>query len=352
MTFTHSNTMHDSLFLKTLSGELTKQIPFWFMRQAGRYLPEYREIRSNFSSFLEFCYTPDQATEVTIQPLRRYDMSAAILFSDILVIPDALGQKVAFQKGEGPVLKAIKEAEDIESLDQSNVLNHLSPVFEAVRGIREQLADDKALIGFAGAPWTVACYMIEGKGSKEFAETRQFAYSHRELFQKLIDILVESTSAYLIKQIESGANAIQLFDSWSGLIPEDEFSQWVIAPNRAIVERIRAVHPEVPIIGFARGAGAKLPAFVKETGVNAVGIDTAMSIEWVKDQLGGKVVVQGNLDPLLLASDKDKAVERTQYILETWRDVPFVFNLGHGIVPHTPPEHVQVVSEAIKAFKR
>jgi len=341
-----------SLFVKSLQGHLSERIPFWFMRQAGRYLPEYREIRSQFPSFLDFCYHPKSATEVTLQPIRRFDMDAAILFSDILVIPDALGQTVWFEQGEGPKLEPIQNDKDIAALDVKKIDSHLEPVFEAVASIRSQLPKNKALIGFAGSPWTVACYMIEGSGSKDFQATRQFAYRTRTSFSHLIDLLVEATSRYLLQQIKAGADCVQLFDSWAGVLPETEFAAWVIEPTRRIVENIRKQNPEVPIIGFARGAGPNLLLYAEKTKVSAVGIDTAMPLEWTRKTLGNERVLQGNLDPLLLASDLEGAKEETLRILDTWKSGPFIFNLGHGIVPHTPVEHVQAISELIRNYRR
>ena len=343
--------MTELLFIQALKGEKTKTIPFWFMRQAGRYLPEYRQVRSGFSNFLEFCYTPKAACEVTLQPIRRFDMDAAILFCDILVIPDALGQDVAFQKGEGPVLKPIESSSDITKLKLDKVMDHLSPVMESVDLIRSSLDDSKALIGFAGSPWTVACYMVEGKGSKEFALTRQFAYEHREAFSQLMDLLVEATSQYLKAQIKAGANAVQLFDSWSGLIPEQEFEAWVINPTKRIVDAIKQDYPDIPVIGFAKSAGANLIRYKNETGVDALGIDTAVPLVWAKENLAGKTL-QGNLDPLALFAPKETVIEATNHILESWKEIPFVFNLGHGFLPQTPIENVESVCETIKGFSR
>ncbi len=344
--------MSDTVFLKTLNKELTSHIPFWFMRQAGRYLPEYQKIRQRFPSFLEFCYSPKEACKVTLQPIRRFDMDAAILFSDILVIPDALGQKVSFVKGEGPQLDALKHPKQIEILDVDKVEAHLEPVFETVSLIRSSLDNKKSLIGFAGAPWTVACYMLEGKGSKEFAEARAFAYLYPDAFQQLLDRLVEATSRYLVKQVDAGADALQLFDSWAGLVPEHLFSQAVIQPTKAIVQHVKSVHPKVSVIGFAKGAGIRLTEYAKKTGVDAVAIDAQTPRDWAIENLGGVYCLQGNIDNVLLGCDKQKVIEDTQALLEKWKDIPFIANLGHGILPHTPIENVEAVSDVIRNYRR
>jgi uroporphyrinogen decarboxylase len=339
--------MNEPLILKTLKGEKTEQIPFWFMRQAGRYLPEYREMRKDYSNFLDFCYTPDAATEVTLQPLRRFDMDAAILFSDILVIPDGLGQEVKFVKGEGPKLGSL----NIPQLSQSKLIPHLQPVFTAIKHIRSALTDDKALIGFSGAPWTLACYMIEGQGSREFQMARQYAASEPEAFAQLMDLLCESIIEYGCAQIEAGIDVFQLFDSWAGVVPAAQFDAFVIKPTKCIVAGIKAKYPNTPIIGFAKGAGANLAAYAAQTGVDALGIDQQMPLLKAKE-MRANCVLQGNLDNVTLASSKQASLAATKQILEQWSDIPFIFNLGHGFLPHTPIEHVEAVVETIKGFKR
>ncbi len=335
-------------FLAALKGEAIQPPPIWLMRQAGRYLPEYREVRNNVGSFLELCYTPELAIEVTLQPLRRYDFDAAILFSDILVVPDGLGQKVAFKQGEGPQLEAVRGAADLDRLSGARVVEHLAPVYEAVKGIKAALPATTALIGFAGAPWTVATYMVEGAGSKDYAATKAMAYGDPALFQRLIDLVVDATVAHLDAQIRAGAEAVQIFDSWAGVLPEDAFRQWVITPNRAIVSRLKAEHPQVPVIGFPRGAGVLYEAFVEETGVDAVSLDTTMPLAWAAERLQSKVTVQGNLDPQLLVvggAAQDAAVDRIKAALGAG---PFIFNLGHGIPLTTPPEHVARLVERVR----
>lgn len=295
---------NNKLFIKTLRGEKNDRVPFWFMRQAGRYLPEYMALRKEAGSFLDLCYNPDFATEVTLQPIRRFNVDAAILFSDILVIPHALGQDLAFKVGEGPVLTPVNNLEKLDALSNKSLHDHLNPVYQAVSNLSKALPEHVALIGFAGAPWTVATYMVNGRGSKDQAETRLMAYQDRETFTKLIDLLVSSTSEYLIRQVDHGAEALQIFDSWSGTLPADEFIKWCVEPVQKIVENIRAVHPDVPIIGFPKGAGAKIKNFVKKTKVNAVSIDTSTSTTWVQNVMQPLCTVQGNLDPLLLVSGR------------------------------------------------
>ncbi|OIR00762.1 uroporphyrinogen decarboxylase [mine drainage metagenome] len=338
-------------FLRALAGETVTPPPFWLMRQAGRYLPEYREVRAGCRGFLDLCYSPDKATEVTLQPLRRYGFSAAILFSDILVVPDALGQAVAFKEGEGPKLPPIRDGKALAKLSLEGFASHLAPVFETVSRLSKAIPAETALIGFAGAPWTVATYMVEGSGSKDFIETKKLAYGQPDVFKALIDLLVQATGDYLITQIDHGAEAIQLFDSWAGVLPEDEFEKWVIAPTQRLVERLKRERPGIPVIGFPRGAGALLLPYVEKTGVDAVSLDTGVPLEWAAKMLQPKVTVQGNLDPILLITGgeaMDRAIDR---ILSTLGRGPFIFNLGHGILPSTPPEHVARLAERVKAWR-
>ncbi|MCF8473490.1 MAG: uroporphyrinogen decarboxylase [Emcibacter sp.] len=343
---------NNKLFIQALKSEITPNIPFWYMRQAGRYLPEYREKRKTAGSFLDLCYSPDFAVEVTLQPLRRYHMDAAILFSDILVVPQAMGQHLEFKEGEGPLLTPVNTAEKIETLNLNNFHHHLTPVYETVRKLHQEIPKTTALIGFAGAPWTVATYMVGGKGSADQALTRLFAYQEKKAFQKLIDLLVKATSEYLIEQIKNGAEVIQLFDTWAGNLPDDEFQKWAIEPVQKIIQNIRKFYPEIPIIGFPRGAGCRYPDYIRITGVTAVSIDTTMPLDWVRDHIQPLCPVQGNLDPLLLVSGGQQLENRVVEILDHLSGGPFIFNLGHGIVPQTPPENVAQVSEIIKQYKR
>jgi len=341
--------MTDSLFLQAFKKEPLRRTPYWFMRQAGRFLPEYRDVRSKFNSFLNFCYTPQAVKTVTLQPLKRFGCDAAILFSDIMVIPDALGMRVTFEEGEGPRLDPIKSANDMINLKQERVLSYLAPVFEGVELIRKELDSDKALIGFSGAPWTLACYMIEGKTSRDFNKTREFSFAQREEFIGLIDLLTNCVSEYLKAQIAAGVNCVQLFDSWAGLVPACEFEQFVVEPTRKIVKEIKNRYPEIPVIGFAKGVGTNLISYAQKTGLSAVGIDATTPMGWAKDN-AGSALLQGNLDPILLASDKQRAIKETRSILETMRGTPFIFNLGHGVIPQTPIENVEAVAKTIRSF--
>lgn len=328
-------------FLQALKGETLSPPPIWLMRQAGRYLPEYMATRAQSKNFLHFCYSPDLAVEVTLQPLRRYNFDAAILFADILVIPDALGQKVEFVSGKGPQLEPIKNEAQLEAVIRSDGFHeHLKPIYETVRRLSSEIPKTTALIGFAGAPWTVATYMVEGKGSKDYAEVRSIAYQDPAFFQRLIDILVDRTASYLIEQAHNGAEALQVFDSWAGVLSEPQFIKWAIEPMAEIVKRVKAVHPTVPIIGFPRGAGPMYERYVKETGVDAVGLDHSLPLEWARDHLQPHVTVQGNMDNLLVVAGGEAMEVEAKRILEILGGGPFIFNLGHGIVPQTPPEHV------------
>ncbi len=333
--------------LATVRGERQPRPPLWIMRQAGRYLPEYRAIRETVGTFLDLCYNPDLASEVTLQPLRRFELDAAILFSDILVIPDALGQTVRFEQGEGPRLEPIT-IEGLGRLRPETVLEHLAPVFETVRRVKSQLAPDKTLIGFCGSPWTVATYMIAGRGSPDQAAARIFALTQPEAFARLLDILVEASAAYLIAQFEAGADVVQLFESWALNIDEHQFQTYVIAPNRRIVAKVRATIPDAPIIGFPRGAAAMIPAYVEQTGVNAVGLDYMTPLAVADSILPGPLAVQGNLDPLRLLAGGARMEARIEEIIAAFANRPHIFNLGHGIVPETPIAHVERLVEIVK----
>lgn len=341
----------NKLFLRALNGESLTRPPFWLMRQAGRYLPEYRKVRSQSKNFLEFCYTPDLAVEVTLQPLRRYDFDAAILFSDILVIPDALGQKVEFREGEGPVLEPVKNADDLDRLSVGGVHDHLAPVYETVGRLSKEIPEETALIGFAGAPWTVATYMVEGHGSKDYPKARTWAYREPESFGKLINLLVEATSAYLIKQIDHGAEVVQLFDTWAGVLSQSQFRRWVIEPTAEIVKRLNQAHPEIPVMGFPRGAGVQYRDFIAETGVSGVSLDNGMPVKWAAENLQPLCTVQGNLDNMALIAGGEMMESEIRAILEGFSKGPHIFNLGHGILPETPPENVGRLADIIKGWK-
>jgi uroporphyrinogen decarboxylase len=333
--------------LATVLGERQSRPPLWIMRQAGRYLPEYRAIREKVGTFLDLCYNPELASEVTLQPLRRFELDAAILFSDILVIPDALGQTVRFEQGEGPRLEPITQ-EGLGRLRPDNVIQHLAPVFETIRRVKAQLVPDKTLIGFCGSPWTVATYMIAGRGSPDQAAARTFALTQPAAFAALLDILVDASAAYLIAQFEAGADVVQLFESWALNLDEHQFQSYVIAPNRRIVEKVRAAIPDAPIIGFPRGAAALIPAYVEQTGVNAVGLDYMTPLAFADSTLPRPLAVQGNLDPLRLLAGGTQMEARIEEIIKTFANRPHIFNLGHGIVPETPIAHVERLVEIVK----
>lgn len=319
------------------------------MRQAGRYLPEYREIRKTVGSFLDLCYTPDLAAEVTIQPIRRFHPDAAILFSDILVIPDTIGQSVKFSEGIGPQLEPVRSVKDFAGFSSEKTNVHLAPVFETVRQVKAQLPDDVALIGFAGAPWTVATYMIEGGISRDFAHTKTWAREDPEGFDQLLSLLIAATSDYLIGQIEAGADALQLFDTWASAVPADQFDRCVIAPTRQIIANVRAAKPDTKFIGFPRGIGPAVAQYAAKTGVNAVGIDSGMSPAYAAETLQPDYTVQGNLDPMALLVGGDAMLDSAARIIAALGKGPFIFNLGHGVVPQTPPEHVEALAKFIRA---
>jgi len=340
------------LLLETVKGNPGERVPFWFMRQAGRYLPEYREVRAGQPSFMDFCYNPAAATEVTLQPIRRYGMDGAILFADILVVPDGLGQKVWFEQGFGPKLEPVKDETAFAELSLTGFHEKVGNIYETVRRLRKELPDDVTMIGFAGAPWTVATYMIAGEGSKDHAAARQLGYGNPVLFGKILDMLVEATTEYLCAQIEAGADVVQIFDSWSAALPEPMFKAWVIEPTRAIVEKVRARHAEVPIIGFPRLSGVMIERYVVETGVTAVSLDTGVPLGWAADTLQDKVCLQGNMDPHLVVAGGRSMVDEAIRILEALKGGAHIFNLGHGFVPETPPENVALLADTIKNFRR
>ncbi|MEC9369133.1 MAG: uroporphyrinogen decarboxylase [Pseudomonadota bacterium] len=334
--------------VRTLHGKTCSPPPIWLMRQAGRYLPEYREVRARAGSFLDLCYSPAMAAEVTLQPIRRYGFDAAILFSDILVVPDALGQKVEFREGEGPVLEPVREGKALAALRPERALDRLGPVFEAVNRIRGALDESTALIGFCGAPWTVATYMVGGRGSSDQAEARLWAYRDPQEFSRLISLLVDVSAAYLARQVNAGAQVLQIFDSWAGSLPDGEFERWCLKPVAAMIARLREIHPRIPVIAFPRGAGARYAGYAKATGADGVGCDTTLTPAWIRDNVQHDAAVQGNLDPLLLVAGGTAMERRIGEILAALSEGPFVFNLGHGIVPQTPPEHVARLVELVR----
>jgi uroporphyrinogen decarboxylase len=340
-------TQADKPLLAVLKGERRDPVPIWLMRQAGRYLPEYRKLREEKGSFLELVYDANAAADVTLQPLERFpELDAAILFSDILIVPFAIGQNLSFIAGEGPRLTPTLMNSALEDLKPFPA--RLDPIYETVRKVRERLGADKALIGFAGAPWTVASYMVAGQGSRDQAEARRMAYLDAPQFAAIIERIEEVTFDYLSAQIEAGVEAIQLFDSWAGSLAPAEFERWVITPTERLVERLKANHPGVPVIGFPKGAGGKLGAYASQSGVDAIGLDETVDPSWADSELPKGMSVQGNLDPLALLAGGEALSSATGDILEALGDRPHIFNLGHGILQDTPIAHVEELVALVK----
>lgn len=344
--------------LATLLGEATWPPPVWLMRQAGRFLPEFRALREK-AGFLTRCMTPDMAVDITLQPIRRFGMDGAILFSDILILPWAMGQSLDFVAGRGPVLEPVRSLADMERLDPGRVAQAVQPVMETLKRLRAIVDGPEpigpaqpgqvTLIGFAGAPFTVACYMVEGHGSREFEETRRLAYTDPEFFNRLIDLLTTSTADMLCAQIEAGAEAVMLFDSWSGLLPPSQFRQHVIEPARRITEIINTRHPGVPVIGFPRLAGIMAVEYGQRTGVNALALDTGADMKTLAEKLPATLVLQGNLDPIRVLAGGEGMRQEARAIRDAMKGRPHVFNLGHGVIPTTPPEHVGDLIKTIRA---
>jgi len=337
------------LLLDTLRGKQGDRRPIWLMRQAGRYLPEYRALRAEKGGFLELVHDSEAAAEVTLQPIRRFGFDGAILFSDILVVPHALGQDLAFLEGEGPHLSPPLIDQALGSLAAAP--ERLDPIYRTVRRVREQLGPETTLLGFAGSPWTVATYMIAGEGSRDQQASRSLAYCDPAALQAIVDAIVACSIEYLSRQIEAGAEAVQLFDSWAGSLAPREFERWVIAPNAAIVAALHERHPSVPVIGFPKGAGGKLPAYAAETGVDAIGLDETIDPLWAARVLPAGLPVQGNLDPLLLLAGSDALETAACGILEAFAGRPHVFNLGHGIDKETPIAHVERLLAVVRGWR-
>lgn len=348
--------MRDSFVIKpliqVLEGRRASIPPIWLMRQAGRYLPEYRKIRAKAEKFLDLCLNPTLAAEITLQPIRRFDFDAAILFSDILVVPYALGQTVSFEEGVGPRLDALDDPSALHRLRSEIDHALLAPVYETIARVKAELPSTTAFLGFCGAPWTVATYMIAGGGSANQIEARLFAYQYPDAFEKLIETLIEASAGYLVRQFEAGADAVQIFDTWAGVLPPDEFRKWCIEPTARIAQGLRQQRAGAKIIGFPRGAGTELPGYLSAVPVNAVGLDWTIDLGFARDQIQSRRPVQGNLDPLALLAGGAPLDQAVDSILQAFSDGPFIFNLGHGVLPETPVEHVARLVERVRGVAR
>jgi len=336
-----ANTAVKKTLLDVLHGNRQSVPPIWMMRQAGRYLPEYRAVREKAGGFLDLCFSPELAAEVTLQPIKRFGFDAAILFSDILVIPHALGCKVSFVAGEGPRLDPLSDPKLVGSMKRDVDHAVLEPVYETIRRVKQALPPAVTFLGFCGAPWTVATYMIAGEGTADQAPARLFAYRHPEAFAQMIDNLVEASAAYLVRQLRAGVDAVQIFDTWAGILPPEQFARWSIAPTARIVAAVRTEIPDARIIGFPRGAGSSLERYVSELPLNAVGLDWMIDRKFARERIQRRVAVQGNLDPLVLIAGGDALDAGVDAVLEAFSDGPFIFNLGHGITPETPIANVE-----------
>jgi len=335
--------------LSVLDGKTVSPPPVWLMRQAGRYLPEYRAVRANSGGFLDLCYTPDLAVEVTLQPIRRYGFDAAILFSDILVIPDAMKRNVRFLEGEGPHLDPIDE-HGIATLTAPDVATHLAPVFETLSRLRAELPEETTLLGFCGAPWTIATYMIAGHGTPDQAPARLFAYKHPAAFERLLSLIAEASADYLIRQLDAGADAVQIFDSWAGVLGDDEFQRFAVEPVRRMIDAVRAARPGAKLIAFAKGAGANLKSYRQGTHANAIGLDWTVPLDFAAE-LQKDGAVQGNLDPLLMVAGGEALTSHIARILDRLGDGPLIFNLGHGITPQADPENVNLLLSHVRGAR-
>lgn len=341
------------IVLDVLKGETVFPPPIWMMRQAGRYLPEYRASRLEAGGFLDLCYNPDFAVEVTLQPIRRYDFDAAIMFSDILVVPHALGRDLRFEEGRGPLMTPIaaQEVAPLLDVDEAKFHVNLEPIYETLRRLRSELPAKTTLLGFCGAPWTVATYMIAGHGTPDQAPGRLFGYQHPEAMVQLLDVLAERSASYLIRQISAGADAVQIFDSWAGVLDEASFETYCIRPMKKIIDMVRAVHPDTPIIGFPKGAGSFYDQYRQKTGVTALGLDWSVPLSQAR-RLQADGPIQGNLDPLRLQAGGKALVDGVNTILEGLSNGPLIFNLGHGITPQVPLDHVETMVRLVREAQR
>jgi uroporphyrinogen decarboxylase len=338
----------DKSLLRVLKGERQAVPPVWMMRQAGRYLPEYRAVRERAGGFLDLCFNPELAAEVTLQPVRRFDFDAAILFSDILVIPLALGRKLWFVEGEGPRLEPLADAKALLSVKREADAKLLAPIYETVRRVKRELEPKTALIGFCGAPWTVATYMIAGQGTPDQMPAKNLAAREPKAFQYLIDCLVDASVDYLSNQLEAGADVVQIFDTWAGSLPAPDFERWCVHPTKRLVGKLREKYPSAKVIGFPRGAGQNIPRYVDETGVDAVSLESGIDRKFARDKIQTRVPVQGNVDPLLVLEGGAALDREVDDVLNSFAGGPFIFNLGHGIVPATPIAHVEQMLKRVR----
>jgi uroporphyrinogen decarboxylase len=343
-----NNAMGTKPLLAVLAGRRQAVPPVWMMRQAGRYLPEYRAVREKAGGFLDLCFNPELAAEVSLQPVRRFGFDAAILFSDILVVPLALGRKVWFVEGEGPRLEPLTDAKALLSVGGEADADVLSPIYETVRRVDAALGAETALIGFCGAPWTVATYMIAGQGTADQAPAKNLAAREPQAFQHVIDCLVEASVGYLVRQLEAGADVVQIFDTWAGSLQGNDFERWCVQPTKRLVTKLRAKRPGAKVIGFPRGAGRNIPHYVDETGVDAVSLESGIDRDFARDQIQTRVPVQGNVDPLALLEGGAALDREVDAVLEAFGAGPLIFNLGHGILPQTPIAHVERMLKRVR----
>ena len=334
--------------LRVLQGKREAVPPVWLMRQAGRYLPEYRAVREKAGGFLDLCFNPELAAEVTLQPVKRFGFDAAILFSDILVIPLALGRELWFVDGEGPRLEPMMDAKMLQSVPKQMEAKKLAPIYETVRRVKSKLAGETALIGFCGAPWTVATYMVAGQGTPDQAPAKILAAREPDAFQHMIDSLVNASADYLSEQLKAGADAVQIFDTWAGSLARDEFERWCVQPTKRLVAKLRTQHPDAKVIGFPRGAGQNIPRYVSETGVDAVSLENGIDRNFAREQIQSRVPVQGNLNPLVLRAGGAALDKEVDDVLRNFSAGPFIFNLGHGILPDTPVAHVEQMLKRVR----
>lgn len=340
-----------SKILDLFQGKTFDSPPLWFMRQAGRYLPEYRKVREQFPSFLDLCFSPSAAAEVTLQPLKRFDFDGVILFSDILTIPYGLGQKIFFDADHGPQLSELSLSTFQEKLSFDHIEKTMAPVYETLHLVQQQLPSSKALFGFSGAPWTLALYMLEGKGTRDFSKAKQEAFQEEKHFSLFLEFLSQAISSHLIEQIKAGATVLQLFDTWAGLCPATHFQQWIIEPTQAILASVKKAFPHVPLIGFPKGIGTNLVDYAVQCGFSGLSLDSSTPLPWAVKNCPQDLILQGNLDPLILSAGRDTLKRAIYQIHHEMEGRPYIFNLGHGIVPQTPLKNVEDCVKWVRHLK-